>query len=164
VPSRKAISSRGTKITYPIGGHQVGDLTGLRRVLGVHFDFPFPGADPAHRQQIRDGKERFPLFSFSVHRKNQLITALPLIADLKGQLFSERRMDEEARGASGFEHGTEAGVLRQEGALGLAARTNTNSGPERVGKVLLPSRNYRIVENTENTRCSAGCEAAGQPL
>jgi hypothetical protein len=43
-------------------------------------------------------------------------------------------MDKEACGASGFKHGTVAGVLWQKGALGLAARPNTNSGPVRVGK------------------------------
>jgi hypothetical protein len=43
-------------------------------------------------------------------------------------------MDKEACGASGFEHGTVAGVLWQKGALGLAARPNTDSGSERVGK------------------------------
>jgi hypothetical protein len=43
-------------------------------------------------------------------------------------------MDKEAYGASGFEHGTVAGVLWQKGALGLAARSQANSGPERVGK------------------------------
>src|SRR5579863_456992 len=116
------------------GGHQVGDFAGLRCVLDVHPDFPFGGADPAHRQQIRDGKERFPLFPFGVHRVDKLITALPLIADLKGLLFSERGMDKEARGAAGLEHGTVAGVLWQKGALGFAARPNTDSGPVRFGK------------------------------
>jgi hypothetical protein len=43
-------------------------------------------------------------------------------------------MDKEAYGASGFEHGTVAGVLWQKGALGFAARPQANSGPERVGK------------------------------
>jgi len=43
-------------------------------------------------------------------------------------------MDKEAYGASGFEHGTVAGVLWQKWALGFAARSQTNSGPERVGK------------------------------
>jgi hypothetical protein len=43
-------------------------------------------------------------------------------------------MDQEACGASGFKHGTVAGVLWQKGALGLAARPQANSGPERVGK------------------------------
>ena len=42
--------------------------------------------------------------------------------------------DKEAYGASGFEHGTVAGVLWQKGALGFAARSQANSGPERVGK------------------------------
>jgi hypothetical protein len=53
---------------------------------------------------------------------------------LKILFFSERRMDQEAYGASGFEHGTVAGVLWQKGALGFAARSQANSGPERVGK------------------------------
>jgi len=43
-------------------------------------------------------------------------------------------MDKEAYGASGFEHRTVAGVLWQKGALGLAARSQANSGPEWVGK------------------------------
>src|ERR1700677_1003504 len=43
-------------------------------------------------------------------------------------------MDKEAHGASGFEHGTVAGVLWQKGALGFAARSQADSGPERVGK------------------------------
>jgi hypothetical protein len=63
-----------------------------------------------------------------------VITALPLIFDLKGLFFRERRMDKEAHGASGFEHGTVAGVLWQKGALGFAARSQANSGPERIGK------------------------------
>ena len=112
----------------------MGDLTGLRSVLDVHLDFSFRGADPAHRQQIRHGKDRFPLVSFGVHRVNQLIPALPLVSDLKALLFSERRMDKETYGAPGFEHGTVAGVLWQERALGFAARSQANSGPERVGK------------------------------
>jgi hypothetical protein len=111
----------------------------------VHFDFPFGGADPAHRQQIRHGKEWFPLFSFGIHRVDKLITALPLIPDLKGLLFGERRMDKEACGASGFEHWTVARVLWQKGTLGLAARPHTNPGPERVGKEpYFHPWNYRI--------------------
>jgi hypothetical protein len=49
--------------------------------------------------------------------------ALPFIPDLKGLLFSERRMNQEAYGASGLEHGTVAGVLWQKGrwAHGAAA-------------------------------------------
>jgi hypothetical protein len=43
-------------------------------------------------------------------------------------------MDKEAYGASGFEHGTVAGVLWQKGALRFAARSQANSGPEGVGK------------------------------
>jgi hypothetical protein len=43
-------------------------------------------------------------------------------------------MDKEAYCASGFEHGTVAGVLWQKGALGLAARSQANSGPAGVGK------------------------------
>ena len=43
-------------------------------------------------------------------------------------------MDKEAYGASGFKHGTVAGVLWQKGALGFAARSQADSGPERVGK------------------------------
>ncbi len=43
-------------------------------------------------------------------------------------------MDKEASGASAFEHGTVAGVLRQKGALGLAARSQADSGPVRVGE------------------------------
>jgi hypothetical protein len=53
---------------------------------------------------------------------------------LKVLFFSERRIDKEAYGAPGFEHGTVAGVLWQKGALGFAARSQANSGPERVGK------------------------------
>jgi hypothetical protein len=41
---------------------------------------------------------------------------------LKGLFFRERRMDQEAYGTSGFEHGAVAGMLWQKGALGLAAR------------------------------------------
>jgi hypothetical protein len=43
-------------------------------------------------------------------------------------------MDQEAHAASGFEHGTVAGVLWQKGALGLAARSHANSRAEWVGK------------------------------
>jgi hypothetical protein len=43
-------------------------------------------------------------------------------------------MDKEAYGASGFEHGTVAGVLWQKGALSFAVRSQANSGPTRVGK------------------------------
>jgi hypothetical protein len=89
----------------------VGDFAGLRRVLDVHLDFPFGGADPSYRQQIRHGKHWLPVVSFGVHRVDELIATLPLIPDLKGLFFSERRMDKEAQGASGFEHGTVAGVL-----------------------------------------------------
>ena len=71
---------------------------------------------------------------FPVHGVDQLITALPLIPDLEGLFFSEWRMDKEAYTATGFEHGTVAGVLWQKGALGLAARSQANSGPERVGE------------------------------
>jgi hypothetical protein len=53
---------------------------------------------------------------------------------LKGLLFSEGRVDKEAYGASGFEHRTVAAVLWQKWALGLAARSQTNTGPERVRK------------------------------
>jgi hypothetical protein len=63
-----------------------------------------------------------------------LITALPLIGDLKGLFFSEGRMDKEAGAASGFEHRTMAGVLWQKGSLRFAARSQANSGPVRVGK------------------------------
>jgi hypothetical protein len=71
-------------------------------------------------------------------------------------------MDKEACGASGFEHGTVAGVLWQKGALGLAARPNTNSGPERVGKESY--FHLGIIASSKNTRCSAGCEAVAQSL
>ena len=55
-------------------------------------------------------------------------------------------MDKEAYGASGFEHGTVAGVLWQKGALGFAARSQANSGPERVGKEpYFHLRKYRTV-------------------
>ena len=43
-------------------------------------------------------------------------------------------MDQKAYRASGFEHGTVAGLLWQKRALGLAAGPQANSGPERVGK------------------------------
>jgi hypothetical protein len=43
-------------------------------------------------------------------------------------------MDHEAYAASGFEHRTESGVLWQKRALGLAARSQANAGPEGVGK------------------------------
>ena len=43
-------------------------------------------------------------------------------------------MDQEARGASGFEHRTVAGVLRQKRALSLAARPQADSGPVGVRK------------------------------
>jgi hypothetical protein len=44
-------------------------------------------------------------------------------------------MDQEApSGASGFEHGTVAGVLWQKGPLRFAARSLANSRPVRVGK------------------------------
>ena len=60
--------------------------------------------------------------------------ALPFIPDLKGLLFSERRMNQEAYGASGFEHRTVAGMLWQKGALGFAPRPQAYSRPKRVGK------------------------------
>jgi hypothetical protein len=43
-------------------------------------------------------------------------------------------MDKKACAASGFEHGTVAGVLWQKGALPFAAWSQANSGPVRVGK------------------------------
>jgi hypothetical protein len=58
-------------------------------------------------------------------------------------------MDQETRGASGFEHGTVAGVLWQKGALGFAARTQANSGPQRVGKeCYFHLRSIALPENT----------------
>ena len=113
--------------------HQAGDLTGLRRVLDVH-NFPLCGANRADREHIRYSKDRFPLAPFAVHRVDKLITALSLISDLKGFLFSKGRVDKEAYGASGFEHGTVAAVLWQKWALGLAARSQTNPGSVRVRK------------------------------
>src|SRR5689334_14783762 len=74
------------------------------------------------------------MVSLGVHRVNKLIPALSLIADLKGLFFRERRVDQEANSASGFEHGTVTGMLRQKRALGLAARPQANSRPARVGK------------------------------
>jgi hypothetical protein len=53
---------------------------------------------------------------------------------LKALFLSERRMDEEAYGASGFKHRTVAGVLWEKGTLSLATRSQANSRPERVGK------------------------------
>jgi hypothetical protein len=55
-----------------------------------------------------------------------------------------------------------AGVLWQKGALGLAARPNTNSGPERVGKESY--FHLGIIASSKNTPCSAGCEAVAQSL
>jgi hypothetical protein len=43
-------------------------------------------------------------------------------------------MDQEAHAASGFEHGTVAGVLWQKGALRFAAGSEANAGPVRVGE------------------------------
>jgi hypothetical protein len=43
-------------------------------------------------------------------------------------------MHQEARAASRFEHRTVARVLRQKGTLPFAARSQTDSGPVRVGK------------------------------
>src|ERR1700733_8740933 len=114
--------------------HQAGYLAGLRRVLNVHFDFPLCGANRADGQQIRYGKDRVPLAPLGIHRVDKLITALPLISDLKGLLLGEGRVNKEAHGASGLEHGTVACVLWQKWALGLAARSQTNPGSVRVRK------------------------------
>ena len=57
-------------------------------------------------------------------------------------------MDKKTRDASGFEHGTVAGVLREKGALRFAARSRANAGAEGIGKESyfhLPK--YRIVKN-----------------
>ena len=62
-------------------------------------------------------------------------------------------MDKEAYGASGFEHGTVAGVLWQKGALGFAARSQANSGPERVGKE--PYFHLRSIAPSENTHSNS---------
>jgi hypothetical protein len=75
-----------------------------------------------------------PLASCGVHRVDELVTALPLIPHLKAFFVSEWRMDKEACATSAFEHGTVAGVLWQKGTLRFAARSQANSGPERVGK------------------------------
>jgi hypothetical protein len=63
-------------------------------------------------------------------------------------------MDKETYGASGFEHGTVAGVLRQKGTLGFAARSQANSGPERVGKE--PYFHLRSIAPSKTRDVSAG--------
>jgi hypothetical protein len=61
-------------------------------------------------------------------------------------------MDQEAHAASGFEHGTVAGVLWQKGALRFAAGSEANAGPDTGwGSALFPSPQYRTVKDT---RCS----------
>jgi len=61
-------------------------------------------------------------------------------------------MNQEACGASGFEHGTVAGVLWQKGALGFAAGSQADSGPEWVGKESY--FHFRSIASSKKARCS----------
>ena len=58
-------------------------------------------------------------------------------------------MDQKAYRASGFKHGTMAGLLWQKRALGLAGQFRACTG---WGRVLLPSRNCRTLKNTQCRR------------